>query len=378
MLTHETLLEPDTLETLVARMVAEPRLGAIGPLIGWLSRPEVVFSAGGALLSATWENPHNGMYEPLADWRGRGPLKRAWLDGACVLARAQALREAGPLELRYFHYYDDVHLGVRLNQLAGGSSATATRSLARSPGRSPSTTASATGSAGCAPPPRAACSIARSPATPAASRWTCAATPCWRSRSRAGSGTSRWGGGAAPPRVRGRQAGRRAQHRRGHRPRAPAPYSGDMSGPGPARSVKIADDERGGWSSDRPRRGKGPERPADISTRCRVLQPADRLRYSPGSLVVVVSGSEEEADRLAQRVFEERGAVLSTVKVRGLLAGKVPEEDVDAKAGALLAAAAAKRLQAGDSTVVAARLLDAGRPRARSSGSPRACAGRAT
>ena len=99
-----------------------------------------------------------------------------------------------------------------------------------------------------------------------------------------------------------------------------------MSGPGPARSVKIGDDERGGWSSDRPRRGKGPERPADLATRCRVLKPADRLRYSPGSLVMVVSGSEEDAHRLAERVFEERGAVLSTVKVQGLLAGKVPAE----------------------------------------------------
>lgn len=131
-----------------------------------------------------------------------------------------------------------------------------------------------------------------------------------------------------------------------------------MTGPGAARSVKIGEQERGGWSSDRPRRGKAGERPADISTRCRVLQPADRLRYSPGSLVVVISASEEEADRLAQRVFEERGAVLSTVKVRGLLRGKVAEEELDAKAHALLSAAAAKRLQAGDSTVVAGKLLD--------------------
>jgi hypothetical protein len=131
-----------------------------------------------------------------------------------------------------------------------------------------------------------------------------------------------------------------------------------MSDSSSARSVKIGDDERGGWSSDRPRRGKGPERPANISTRCRVLTPADRLRYSPGSFVLVVSGSEEESDRLAQRVFEERGAVLSTVKVRGLLAGKVPEEDVGAKASQLIAAAAAKRLEAGESVVVAAKLLE--------------------
>ena len=40
-----------------------------------------------------------------------------------------------------------------------------------------------------------------------------------------------------------------------------------MSGDGP-RSVKIDQDERGGWSSDRPRRGgSGPERPADIGVR---------------------------------------------------------------------------------------------------------------
>ena len=109
---------------------------------------------------------------------------------------------------------------------------------------------------------------------------------------------------------------------------------------------------------------RGPERPADISTRCRVLTPSDRLRYSPGSFVLVVSGSEEEADKLAQRVFEERGAVLTTVKVRGLLAGKVPEEEMGAKASQLLSAAAAKRLQAGDSVVVAAEAAPAGGARA--------------
>ena len=131
-----------------------------------------------------------------------------------------------------------------------------------------------------------------------------------------------------------------------------------MSTPGgSARSVKIGSDERTGWSSDRPRTSGRPERPADLSTRCRLLQPTDRMRYSPGSLVMVISGAEEEADRFAQRVFDERGAVLSTEKVRGLLAGKVAEEELPAKAAQLLTAAAAKRLQAGDSTVVAAKLL---------------------
>ena len=64
------------------------------------------------------------------------------------------------------------------------------------------------------------------------------------------------------------------------------------------RSVKISDDERGGWSSDRPRRDGAPARPADLTVHCRVLRPADRLRYSPGSLLIVSGASVEELDAL--------------------------------------------------------------------------------
>ena len=132
-----------------------------------------------------------------------------------------------------------------------------------------------------------------------------------------------------------------------------------MSTPPGPRSVKIDKDERGGWSSDRPRREGGPSRPADLSVRSRVLRPSDRMRYSPGSLVVIVSGSAVERDRFADRVFEDRSAVLSLDKVRALLAGKVPEPDVEARAGQLLDAAVRKRLEAGQSVVLAADGIDA-------------------
>src|SRR5687768_2247878 len=101
-----------------------------------------------------------------------------------------------------------------------------------------------------------------------------------------------------------------------------AAYDEGMSTGPDTRCVKISDDERGGWSSDRPRRNAGPPRPADISVRCRVLRPTDRMRYSPGSLVVVVSGSPQDRDAFVERVFEERGALLSLARVRKLLAGR--------------------------------------------------------
>jgi predicted kinase len=126
----------------------------------------------------------------------------------------------------------------------------------------------------------------------------------------------------------------------------------------PARSVKISDDERTGWSSDRPRRDGAPPRPADLTVHCRVLRPADRLRYSPGSLVIVVSASHSERDGFLERLIEDRASLLSLEKVRGLLAGRVAAEELEARAQELLQAAVAKRLQSKETVVIAADGLD--------------------
>lgn len=120
----------------------------------------------------------------------------------------------------------------------------------------------------------------------------------------------------------------------------------------PARSIKISNDERGGWSSDRPRRDGAPPRPPDLSVRSRVLAPADRLRYSPGSLLVIVSASPADRDRFVERIIENRASLLSLDKVRGLLAGRVPEEEVEARAAELLDAAVVKRLEASETVVI--------------------------
>jgi hypothetical protein len=130
--------------------------------------------------------------------------------------------------------------------------------------------------------------------------------------------------------------------------------STSSSGP---RSIKIDADERTGWSSDRPR--KGPARPTDVSVRCRVLSPATDLRYSPGSLLVIASGSPEARDSFAARVLENGGLLLSLDKVRALLAGKgVADEVAEAKAPELLDGAVNKRLEANETVVVAADGLD--------------------
>ena len=125
------------------------------------------------------------------------------------------------------------------------------------------------------------------------------------------------------------------------------------------RSVKIGDDERLGWSSERPRREGGPQRPADISTRNRVLKPSEELMYSPGSLVVVASSAPAEADSFVNRLVQNKGALFSMNKVRALLNGRVGEAELETRAQELLASAIAKRLEAGDTVVVVMETLDA-------------------
>src|SRR5437588_844252 len=100
-------------------------------------------------------------------------------------------------------------------------------------------------------------------------------------------------------------------------------HDGGMASRPTGRSVKISDDERTGWSSDRPRRDGAPQRPADLTVHSRVLAPADRLRYSPGSLLIVVSASAADRDSFVERLIEDRAALLSLDKVRALLAGRV-------------------------------------------------------
>jgi predicted kinase len=131
-----------------------------------------------------------------------------------------------------------------------------------------------------------------------------------------------------------------------------------MSDQPPTRSVKISEDERRGWSSDRPRRDGDPPRPPDISVRCQVLSPSDHLRYSPGSLLVIVSPSAAERDRFAERLIDHR-TLLSLDKVRALLAGRAAEEEIANRAPEILDAAVLKRLEANETVTIAAEGLEA-------------------
>jgi hypothetical protein len=91
---------------------------------------------------------------------------------------------------------------------------------------------------------------------------------------------------------------------------------------------------------------------ADVSVRGRVLAPTDRLRYSPGSLLLIVGADEPTREAFAARVLEEPAVLLSIPKLRAMLEGRVEAGEIDTKAAELLDGAAEKRLTAGQTLVV--------------------------
>ena len=110
---------------------------------------------------------------------------------------------------------------------------------------------------------------------------------------------------------------------------------------------------------DRPRRDGAPPRPPDVSVRCRVLSPSHEVRYSPGSLLLIVSPSLAARDRFTEGLIDSRASVLSLGKVRVLLTGRVPEDEIPDRAAEILDAAVVKKLEEKETVVLTADGLGA-------------------
>lgn len=123
------------------------------------------------------------------------------------------------------------------------------------------------------------------------------------------------------------------------------------------RSVKIGEDERGGWSSERPRKEGEKERPRSVAVRGKVIEASPVLDYRPGSLVVVVSPTGMTSEFIT-RVVEDEGAVLDLAKIKRLLKGRVADAKLDATAEALFEKTLKMRLSQRKSVVVGVDDLD--------------------
>jgi GT2 family glycosyltransferase len=107
-LNEDTELDPQTVTKLVEFADARPWIGAVGPAI-YGNDGEIQPSYFGF---PTMPGTLRAMLRPGAT--PRRPKGQGWLNGSCILARVDALREVGTLDERFFIFYEDTDLCRRL------------------------------------------------------------------------------------------------------------------------------------------------------------------------------------------------------------------------------------------------------------------------
>jgi hypothetical protein len=119
------------------------------------------------------------------------------------------------------------------------------------------------------------------------------------------------------------------------------------------RSVKIGDDEKSGWSSDRPQRTPKPGggRPPRPQGRAMVLSAGDALSFPAGSLAVFTGAEPTTLHRFVGRLLP-RPTVVAYDPLARAVAAKVPADKVAAITLQLIGKAVRERLGEGQSVVI--------------------------
>lgn len=121
LLNNDTVVHPGAVSALVDAAEANPRWGMVGGKLLYYDEPGTVQAAGGGELSR-WNacTRLHGGGEP-DDGRWDAPMEpEAYVHGACLLARGEALREVGLIDEAFFIYSEEVDWCLRFRAAGWG------------------------------------------------------------------------------------------------------------------------------------------------------------------------------------------------------------------------------------------------------------------
>ncbi len=118
LLNPDTVLGNDLFTLLVGWLDDHANVGAVGPQLMQPNGEPQPYSYGAApapwyMLRRVWGHMRGGY---LHRWHGDVPQDVDWVAGTCLVARRAALQQIGGLDERFFLYWEDVDLGMRLRQ----------------------------------------------------------------------------------------------------------------------------------------------------------------------------------------------------------------------------------------------------------------------
>lgn len=115
LLNNDTVVAPDAVSRLAESLSADRRVGVVSPVMYFLARPELIWSAGGTV---DWKRGSvaSTYYSALAGDLPASDFEVDHVSGCCMLVRADAIRDAGPLDPRFFMYFEETEWCVRLGR----------------------------------------------------------------------------------------------------------------------------------------------------------------------------------------------------------------------------------------------------------------------
>ena len=110
-LNEDTILDPACYTELIRAAGDDPAVGILGPMVYHHDEPTVIQSAGG-LMDGRWQAWHSGQNE---DDTGQFAAPRTvdWISGCAILVRREVIAQVGPLDERFFYYWEETEWCVR-------------------------------------------------------------------------------------------------------------------------------------------------------------------------------------------------------------------------------------------------------------------------
>lgn len=115
-LNNDTIVDPNCLEALVNEAESGPNIGMVGPKGYFFEPPDMVYTAGGLVDWRRGTVIHRGMWQrerEVGQLFADGPADVDFIDGCCVLVRADVIERIGLLDPRYYLNFEDADWCVR-------------------------------------------------------------------------------------------------------------------------------------------------------------------------------------------------------------------------------------------------------------------------
>jgi hypothetical protein len=116
-LNTDTVVPPGALDSLLAKLVSDPTIGAVGPaLVHRRNSYQVSFGRSVNFGAQFWQKLVLNPYHKVRRKKGGKDRAVGWLSAACLLCRRTAFEQAKCFDERFFIYFEDIDLCYRMRK----------------------------------------------------------------------------------------------------------------------------------------------------------------------------------------------------------------------------------------------------------------------